>query len=236
MKKMEISAFLPDLPQAFDVAEPDGAALDFDEAPGREFAEHAGHHLAGGIHVAGDFFLGLLDLGAAGAVVHRDEVHGEPLVEPLEQHGLYRPDGLRVALGLLLENECAHVDVGFHQLRANGRGDHQDGGVPVGGDFGVECQLADDARRGRYAHVALAGAVERDFAALVRYQADADRPAQDKDYPEARGTVAGHELALGEALRDRAQRDGRLLVRRKVFPEGEPVEHLADRLVHVDNI
>ena len=29
--------------------------------------EHAGDHLAGGIHVTGDFFLRLLDLGAAGA-------------------------------------------------------------------------------------------------------------------------------------------------------------------------
>ena len=178
--------------------------------------------------------MGLLDFVAAGAVMFRNEVRGEPLVEALEQHGLYRPDALRVAFGLLLENECAHVDVGFHQVGANGRGDHQNGGVLLGGNVGVECQLADNARRRRYAHLTVAGAEERDFATFVRYQADADAPVQDKDNPEARRTVAAHELALGEALRARPLRDDLLLACRKIRPERESGEYLAYWRVHAD--
>ena len=73
---------LKDFLQSVDVAEQDSAPLDFDKALGGEFLEHSCHHLAGRIHVAGDFFLRFLDFVFAGAFKSRNQVRGQALVEP----------------------------------------------------------------------------------------------------------------------------------------------------------
>ena len=222
------SRILYQFSQPFDVAEQDFSAFDFDESFCRKILEHAGDDFAGGVHVAGDFFLRFGDFVAAALFVCRNQIRGEALVESLEKHLLDCPDGLRITFGRIFKDERTDVNVRIHEASANGRGDDEYVRVFFGGDDGFECELLDDAKGGRNAEFVGMGAVERDFAAFVRDEAHADASAQNEDNAEACGAVATYQLILAEAFCDGALRNNRFFFWRKICPKWNVGENLVD--------
>ena len=93
--------------------------------------------------------------------------------------------------------------------------------VFLGGDLGLESQLVNHARSGRYAKLVGVGTVQGDFASFVRDESHANPSAQDKDNPEARGLAVVNHLVLAEALCDATVRNHRLFFGRKILPKGQ---------------
>ena len=96
------------------------------------------------------------------------------------------------------------MDVGVHQLGANGGRNDEYSCIFFGGDDCFKRELVDHARGCRNAKFVRVRTVKRDFPTFIRDEAHANASAQNEDDPEACGTVAADNLVFVEMLCQRA--------------------------------
>ena len=99
------------------------------------------------------------------------------------------------------------MDVGVHQLGANGGRNDEYSCIFFGGDDCFKRELVNHARGCRNAKFVRVRTVKRDFATFIRDKAHADASAQNEDNPEASGTVAADNLVFIKVLDHRALRN-----------------------------